>query len=83
MPGSADRSSLSMSKPAHCKVMKMLEPVEMPLPYPPHIFSRRDLGAPQTRRGRRSADLNGGRVCATRLEREDALEGLGWKQTVV
>jgi len=63
-----------MSKPAHCKVMKMLEPVEMPLPYPPHIFSRRDLGAPQT---------SNHDVCATRLEREDALEGLGWKQTVV
>ena len=30
------------------RVMKMVEPVEMPLPSHPHVLSRRDLGAPQT-----------------------------------
>jgi hypothetical protein len=30
------------------EVMKMVEPVEMPLPSHPHILSCRDLGAPQT-----------------------------------
>jgi len=30
------------------EVMKMLEPVEMPLPSHPHVLPRRDLGAPQT-----------------------------------
>jgi hypothetical protein len=29
-------------------VMKMVEPVEMPLPSHPHILWRRDIGAPQT-----------------------------------
>jgi hypothetical protein len=28
--------------------MKMVEPVEMPLPSHPHILPRRDMGAPQT-----------------------------------
>jgi hypothetical protein len=30
------------------RVMKMVEPVEMPLPSHPHILPRRDMGAPQT-----------------------------------
>jgi hypothetical protein len=32
-------------------IMKMVEPVEMPLPSHPHILPRCDLGEPQTRRG--------------------------------
>ena len=30
------------------EVVKMVEPVEMPLPSHPHVLPRRDIGAPQT-----------------------------------
>jgi hypothetical protein len=39
------------------EVMKIVEPVEMPLPSHPRTLSRRDLGAPQT---------SNHDVCATR-----------------
>jgi len=45
-------------------VMKMVEPVEMPLPSQPHVLPRRDIGAPQ----KSNHD-----VCATRVPRRSNL----------
>jgi len=45
------------------KVMKMAEPVEMPLPSHPHALLRHDIGAPQT---------SNRDVCATRASQRFA-----------